>query len=157
MPELSTFLWYDTQALEAVEFYISIFPNSRIVSVAHTPPGIEGVAPGVLVVNFELDGKPFQAMNGGPTFKFNPSVSIFVHANTQEEIDFYYGRLLEGGEENACGWLTDKFGLSWQICPEMLLRNLLDTDRERASRVMQAMMTMHKLDIATLQRAYDDA
>ena len=148
MQKITPFLWFDSNAEEAMNFYISVFKNSKIIS---TMPGPNGT---VMGVSFELDGAEFKAMNAGPRFKFNESISFFVNADTQEEIDHYWECLTaDGGEESMCGWLKDKFGLSWQIVPPILGRLLGDPDREKAGRVMQAMMKMKKIIIADLQNA----
>ena len=153
--KIRTFLWFDNNAEEAVDFYVSVFKNARIGTIMRC--GNEGPWPKgtVLTINFELDGQEFIAMNGGPQFKFTEAISLFVTCETQEEIDYYWDRLSDGGATVACGWLKDKFGLSWQVAPRGLLEMLQDEDTARADRVMQAMRQMIKLDIATLQRAYE--
>ena len=154
-------LWFDDQAEEAAKFYVSIFKNSKIVSVSHyTEVGREhhGREPGsVLMVAFELDGQSFTALNGGPIFKFTEAISLQVACETQQEVDHYWSKLLTGGDAHAqeCGWLQDKYGLSWQIIPTALGRMLQDKDPKKAKRVMDAMLQMKKIDIAGLQRAYD--
>jgi predicted 3-demethylubiquinone-9 3-methyltransferase (glyoxalase superfamily) len=153
MPKLTPFLWFDTEAEEAAEHYTSIFPNSRIVDVARygsAGPREEGT---VMTVAFELDGERFTALNGGPEYKFTEAVSFQVDCETQEEVDHYWSKLSEGGEEGPCGWLKDRFGLSWQIVPNALPRLLSDPDREKSQRVMAAMLEMRKLDVAGLERA----
>jgi predicted 3-demethylubiquinone-9 3-methyltransferase (glyoxalase superfamily) len=148
-------LWFDSQALEAANFYTSIFKNSKIETISrYTSEGkdIHGHEEGtVLTVVFQLDGQTFTALNGGPIFKFNEAVSFQVFCDTQEEIDYYWDRLTEGGEESYCGWLKDKYGLSWQVVPSILPK--LITDPERAERVTRAFMQMRKFDIATLEKA----
>jgi predicted 3-demethylubiquinone-9 3-methyltransferase (glyoxalase superfamily) len=158
MQTISPFLWFDTEAEEAAQFYVSIFPNSRIESVSRLEgaPGPEG---GVMSVSFVLDGLEVQALNGGPAhFSFNESISLFVRAETQSKIDELWERLTaDGGEPGQCGWLKDKYGLSWQIIPPALDELLGDPDPARAGRAMQAMLAMSKLDIAALRAAADAA
>jgi predicted 3-demethylubiquinone-9 3-methyltransferase (glyoxalase superfamily) len=150
MKKITPFLWFDTQAEEAMNFYISIFPNSRVLGVT---PGPNGIAQSV---NFELEGQEFIGLNAGPQFKFNEAVSFFVNCKTQAEVDELWGKLTaDGGEESRCGWLKDKFGLSWQIIPTALPELLGDPDREKAGRVLEAMLKMNKIDVPTLQQAYD--
>jgi predicted 3-demethylubiquinone-9 3-methyltransferase (glyoxalase superfamily) len=152
MPRITPFLWYDTQAEEAMQFYTSIFPNSRAVAVTRygdTGPGPKG---SVMTAVFELDGKPFIALNGGPLFKFTPATSFVVTCETQAEIDHYWEKLSAGGRKDRCGWLVDKFGLSWQVVPAAL-NKLLERVPETANRVMTALMQMDKLDIAKLEAA----
>lgn len=155
MPRITPFLWFDTQAEEAAKFYTSIFKNSKITAIARYPEGSPGPAGTVMMVGFELDGQPFTALNAGPIFKFNESISFVVHCETQEEVDEYWEKLLEGGQESQCGWLKDKFGLSWQITPNALIEMLQDKDAEKSKRVMQAMLQMRKIDIGTLKQAYE--
>jgi predicted 3-demethylubiquinone-9 3-methyltransferase (glyoxalase superfamily) len=153
MPNLTPYLWFDTEGEEAAEFYISVFPNSRILEITRygsAGPRSEGT---VMTVSFELDGKRFVALNGGPDFTFNEAVSFLVDCETQEEVDSYWNTLSDGGEEGPCGWLKDRFGLSWQIVPTALPRLLGDPDREKAQRVMAAMLKMGKIDVAELERA----
>ncbi|HXJ92210.1 MAG TPA: VOC family protein [Terriglobia bacterium] len=154
MPRITPFLWFDTQAEEAAKFYTSIFKNSKITGVARYMEGSPGPVGSVMTVGFELDGQPFTALNGGPIFKFNESVSFVVHCETQEEVDEYWEKLLEGGQESQCGWLKDKFGVSWQIVPDVLIEFLQDKDAEKSKRVMQAMLQMRKIDIGALKQAY---
>ncbi len=157
MPKITPFLWFDTQAEEAARFYTSVFPNSTIREVTHygsAGPRPEGM---VLTVSFELDGQQFVALNGGPDFSFTEAVSFVVDCETQEEVDRYWSVLSEGGEEGPCGWLKDRFGLSWQIVPTALPRLLSDPDVEKAQRVMAAMLKMGKIEIAELERAADAA
>jgi predicted 3-demethylubiquinone-9 3-methyltransferase (glyoxalase superfamily) len=149
MPTLNTFLTYNDQAEEAVRYYLSIFENGKILS---TLPGPNGKA---LTVEFELLGQRMVALNGGPTFKFSEAFSLAVNCDSQAEIDRYWSKLTEGGKEIQCGWLVDKFGVSWQIVPKMLPQVLSSKDPAKAGRAMQAMMKMVKLDIAELQRAHD--
>lgn len=153
MQRITPFLWFDTQAEEAANFYASIFKNSKITTVTRygeTGPGPKGT---VLTVGFELDGQTFTALNAGPKFKFTEAVSFVVNCETQEEIDYYWEKLTaDGGQESQCGWLKDKFGLSWQVVPSELPQ-LLSGDPEKANRVMEAIMQMKKLDLPTLKAA----
>jgi predicted 3-demethylubiquinone-9 3-methyltransferase (glyoxalase superfamily) len=151
MPKITPFLWFDNNAEEAVAYYLSVFPNSRrsgelraSVDAGHVKQG------GILTISFELDGQPFTALNGGPDHEFNEAVSFFVHCKDQAEIDYYWSKLGDGGEEIACGWLKDRFGLRWQIVPE----NILELVTPAAA--MRAMMTMKKLDIAALENAKEE-
>jgi predicted 3-demethylubiquinone-9 3-methyltransferase (glyoxalase superfamily) len=156
MQKISPFLWFDHQAEEAATFYTSLFENSRITSVSRHGEGGPAPKGTAMSVTFELDGHEYMALNGGPHFQFTPAFSLFVKCETQEEVDRYWETLLaDGGKAERCGWLKDRFGLSWQIIPSALGRLLQDKDRAKAGRVMQAMLTMTKLDIAGLQRAYD--
>jgi len=153
MHEITPCLWFDTQGEDAARFYVSVFPNSRIVDVAHygsAGPRDEG---SVMTVEFDLDGQRFTALNGGPEFTFSEAVSFQVSCETQDEVDHYWSKLSEGGQEGPCGWLKDRFGLSWQIVPTALTRLLADPDKERAQRVMAAMLRMGKLEIAKLEAA----
>ena len=149
MKKITPFLWFDNQAEDAMNFYVSIFKNSRVLSVS---PGPSGRA---MSVTFELDGQEFVAFNAGPQFKFTEAISLFVNCETQAEVDELWGKLTTGGEESRCGWLKDKFGLSWQIIPTALGELMGDPDPEKAGRVMQAMLTMNKIQIAGLRQAYD--
>ena len=154
MQKISPFLWFNNNAEEAAQFYTSIFNNSRILSVMRfgdTGPGPKGAVMGIA---FELAGREFKALNGGPVFTFTPAISIFVDCETQEEVDNLWARLGEGGEPQQCGWIKDKFGVSWQIVPVVLGKMLQNPNAEKSSRVMRAMMGMVKLDIAGLERAY---
>jgi len=155
MQKITPFLWFDNQAEEAMNFYVSIFKNSKTLSCTRygdAGPGPKGT---VLVASFELDGQEFMALNGGPRFKFTEAVSFVVNCETQAEIDEMWGKLSEGGEESQCGWLKDKFGLSWQVVPPILSKLMQDKDPQKSNRVMEALLKMKKIDIATLQRAYD--
>jgi len=151
--KITTFLWFNDNAEEAANFYTSIFKNSKIVTV--TRYGEAGPAPKgtVMTVDFELDGQRFTALNGGPAFKFTEAISLLVHCQTQEEIDYFWEKLSEGGEKVECGWLKDKYGLAWQITPDVLLEFLSDPDEQRKDRVMSAMMKMKKIEIAPLLEA----
>src|SRR5271169_6496957 len=155
MQKITPFLWFDGKAEEAMNFYISIFKNSKIVSLTRygeAGPGPKGT---VMSAIFQLDGQEFFALNGGPQFTFTPAISFFVNCETQQEVDELWERLSEGGKKNRCGWLQDKYGLSWQVIPSVLGTLMRDKDPERASRVMKAMLQMGKIDIAALQHAYD--
>jgi predicted 3-demethylubiquinone-9 3-methyltransferase (glyoxalase superfamily) len=153
-------LWFDKQAEEAAKFYIGIFKNSKIVQVSRYGEAgreVHGQRPGtVMTVAFELDGQTFTALNGGPIFKFNEAISLQINCETQEEVDHYWSKLSQGGDENAqqCGWLKDKYGLSWQVVPRVLVEMLTDPDRAKSQRAMQAMLQMKKIDIDKLKRAY---
>lgn len=153
MPKITPFLWFDHQAEDAARFYCSIFPNSRVVTVARYGDAGPGPKGSVMTVQFELDGQSFIALNGGPQFTFTEAVSFSVDCKTQEEVDRYWQKLSDGGAEGPCGWLKDKYGLSWQVNPSRLGELLSDPDRAKANRVMQAMLTMKKIDIAALERA----
>jgi predicted 3-demethylubiquinone-9 3-methyltransferase (glyoxalase superfamily) len=155
MKQITPFLWFDNQAEEAMHFYTSIFKNSKVGTVSRFPEGAPGPAGKVMSATFQLEGQEFMALNGGPLFKFTEAISFFVNCETQEEVDELWAKLSAGGKESQCGWLKDKFGLSWQIIPSALGKMLGDKDREKAKRVMQAMLKMKKIDIAGLQRAYD--
>jgi len=150
-------LWFDTEAEAAADFYTSVFPNSRVVMKAHYPEGAPREAGMVMTVEFELDGQRFVGINGGPQFSFDEAVSFQVTCESQEELDYYWERLSEGGQEGPCGWLKDRFGLSWQVVPKGMDEVFADPDPERARRAMQAMLKMGKIDIAALRRAADGA
>jgi predicted 3-demethylubiquinone-9 3-methyltransferase (glyoxalase superfamily) len=150
MQKITPFLWFDNQAEEAMNFYTSVFKESKVLSVT---PGPDGTA---MSVNFELLGQEFLGLNAGPVFKFNEAVSFFVSCDTQAEVDELWGKLTsDGGEEGRCGWLKDKYGLSWQIIPTALGELMSDPDSEKAGRVVQAMLKMNKIDVPTLQQAYN--
>lgn len=154
MQKITPFLWFDNQAEEAVNFYVSIFDDSKIVSINRYEEGpMKGK---VLTAVFQLNGEEFMAIDGGPDFKFTEAISLFVRCESQEEVDYYWEKLGEGGDEKAqqCGWLKDKYGLSWQIVPTALFELLSDPDPEKSQRVMQAMLQMKKIDINGLKRAY---
>ena len=153
MSEISSMLWFDDQAEAAAAFYVSVFPNSRIIRKAPRPEGAPG-APGVpMVVEFELDGRRYSALNGGPMFKFTEAISLVVECKDQAEIDHYWSALsADGGQEGRCGWLKDKFGLSWQVVPE-LIPKIMSEDPVRAGKAMAAAMTMRKLDLAAIEAA----
>ena len=155
MPKLTPNLWFDTQGEEAAEFYVSVFPNSRINEVTHYGEAGPRPAGTVLTVNFVLDGQEFTAINGGPDFTFDEAVSFLIDCADQNEVDYYWNTLSEGGEEGQCGWLKDKYGLSWQVVPAGFEKIVFDPDPERANRAMTAMMSMKKLDLAALEAAVD--
>ncbi|GAA4792784.1 MULTISPECIES: VOC family protein [Streptomyces] len=158
MPAITPNLWFDTRGKEAAEFYVSVFPNSRITHVSHYGEAGPRAAGTVLTVDFELDGKPFTAINGGPEFTFDEAVSFLVDCADQAEVDYYWSRLSEGGgREGPCGWVKDRYGLSWQIVPAALGELLADPDPARAQRAMAAMLGMSKLDVAALRAAADAA
>lgn len=156
MSKITPFLWFDGQAEEAMNFYVSVFNDSKILNVnryGDAGPGPKGT---VMTASFLLNGQPFLALNGGPVFQFTPAISFVVNCETQEEVDSYWAKLSAGGQEGQCAWLTDKFGVSWQIVPKQLGQLLSDPDPAKAGRVMQAMLEMSKIDIAELQRVYDE-
>jgi predicted 3-demethylubiquinone-9 3-methyltransferase (glyoxalase superfamily) len=155
MPAIKPFLWFDHQAEEAARFYIGIFPNSAIDAITHYTEGGPRPKGSVMTVTFRLDGQEVVALNGGPHFSFSPAVSFLITCATQDELDHYWERLLQGGECQRCGWLKDKYGLSWQVVPAVLPKLLQGGDPERSQRVFSAIMQMDKLDIATLHKAYD--
>jgi predicted 3-demethylubiquinone-9 3-methyltransferase (glyoxalase superfamily) len=148
-------LWFDTQAEDAAEFYCSVFKNSKVTSVSRYPEGSPGVPGTVMSVEFELDGERFVGINGGPQFTFSEAISFQIGCADQAEVDYFWDRLVEGGEESQCGWLKDKFGLSWQVIPDGLAEMFTDPDPARVERAMQAMLTMKKLDIGEMRRAAD--
>ena len=158
MPAITPNLWFDTQGEDAAKFYVSIFPNSSIDNVSHYGEAGPREPGTVLTVDFTLDGTRFTAINGGPEFSFDEAVSFLIPCKDQDEIDRYWKRLLaDGGQESQCGWLKDKYGLSWQVVPTVLDEMIADPDKEKAERAMKAMLGMVKLDIAELQRAFDGA
>ena len=155
MQKITPFLWFNNNAEEAMNFYISIFKNSKVLGVSRygdAGPGPKGT---VMVASFELDGQKFTALNGGPLFKFTEAISFVIDCKSQEEVDHYWNKLTEGGEESMCGWLKDKYGLSWQVVPDKLIELMQDKDPKKAGNVMQAMLKMKKIDIGLLQAAYD--
>ena len=155
MQKITPFLWFNDQAEEAMNFYTAIFKNSKISSVSRYGEGGPGQPGSVMTATFELDGQEFMALNGGPLFTFTEAISLFVNCETQAEVDELWEKLTEGGEESQCGWLKDKYGLSWQIVPSVLGELLNDPDAEKAGRVMNAMLQMKKIDIAGLRAAYE--
>jgi predicted 3-demethylubiquinone-9 3-methyltransferase (glyoxalase superfamily) len=159
MQKVTPFLWFDNQAEEAAKFYTTIFKNSKIGKILRYDEASAKAAGGrvgsVLTIEFEIEGQKFTALNGGPQFKFNESVSFVVNCETQEEVDYFWEKLTAGGgQESACGWLKDKFGLSWQVTPTVLIEMLQDKDPEKSERVMKAMLQMEKIDIKPLNEAY---
>lgn len=155
MQKITPFLWFDGKAEEAMNFYTSIFKNSKVGNVVRYGEAGPGPKGSVMSATFEIEGQEFYALNGGPVFNFTPAISFFVKCTTQDEVDYYWNKLLEGGAPSQCGWLTDKFGLSWQIVPTVLGELLSDKDAAKAQRVMQAMLKMVKLDIKVLMQAYE--
>jgi len=155
MQKISPFLWYNDNAEEAVNFYTSIFRNSKILAVARYGEAGPGPKGSVMTINFQIEGHEFIALNGGPHFKFNEAISFSVDCENQEEVDELWEKLSQGGQKSQCGWLKDKYGLSWQINPRILGEMLSDKDPEKAKRVMEAMLQMEKIDIKTLRQAYD--
>ena len=154
MQKITPFLWFDNNAEEAADFYCSIFKNSRVLNVSRygdAGPGPKGT---VLTVEFELDGQKFTALNGGPQFKFTEAISLVVNCETQQEIDYFWEKLSAGGAESQCGWLKDKYGLSWQVVPT-IIGELISGDPERSNRVMQEILKMQKIEIEPLKRAYE--
>jgi len=157
MQKITTFLWFDNQLEEAMEFYTSIFKNSKIISVIRygdAGPGPKGT---VMAATFQLEGQNFMGLNGGPLYKFTEAISLFVDCDSQEEVDELWDKLCQGGQPIQCGWLNDKYGLCWQIIPSALMKMLQDPDPEKSQRVMKAMMQMVKIDIAGLKRAYEQS
>jgi predicted 3-demethylubiquinone-9 3-methyltransferase (glyoxalase superfamily) len=155
MTTIHPFLWFDTQAEEAATLYTSLFPNSKVLAVAKYPDGAGEMSGKVMTVDFEIAGQRVTALNAGPHFKFNEAISLYVETADQAETDKYWNALIaDGGEESQCGWLKDRYGLSWQIVPEALPRLMGDKDRAKGSRVMQAMMQMKKIVVADLEKAY---
>ena len=155
MQKITPFLWFDNNAEEAASFYVSVFKNSKFLNVARYGDAGPGPKGSVMTIEFELNGQEFIALNAGPTFKFTEAISFVVNCETQEEVDYYWERLSEGGEKSRCGWLKDKFGLSWQVTPTILGKLMADKDPQKSKRVMERMLQMDKLDIEPLQRAYE--
>ena len=155
MPRITPNLWFDTDGEQAAEFYVSVFPNSAITAVTHYGEAGPREAGTVLTVEFVLDGQPFTAINGGPEFTFDEAISFAIECADQDEIDYYWNKLSEGGEEGPCGWLKDRYGLSWQVVPEGMVEMLNDPDQERGQRAMKAMLGMKKIDVAALYAAAD--
>ena len=156
MQKITTFLWFDDDAEEAMKFYTSLFKNSKILSTSRYPEGSPGNAGTLMTGTFQLEGQEFMALNAGPEFKFTEAISLFVNCETQQEVDDLWAKLTaDGGEESQCGWLKDKFGLSWQIIPKQLGEMLGDKDPAKAKRAMDAMLQMHKIDIKAIERARD--
>jgi predicted 3-demethylubiquinone-9 3-methyltransferase (glyoxalase superfamily) len=153
MQKITPMLWFDTQAEEAAKFYVSIFPKSKILKTARYGDAGPGPKGSVMTVEFELNGQRMTALNGGPQFKFTEALSLVVDCKDQKEVDHYWSRLLQGGEESMCGWLKDRYGLSWQITPTILIKLVSGPDKKKAKRVMEAMFKMRKIDIAALKAA----
>jgi predicted 3-demethylubiquinone-9 3-methyltransferase (glyoxalase superfamily) len=153
--KINPFLWFDSNAEEAVKFYVSVLDDSSITNTTRYEEGSPGPVGQVMTIEFQLEGQTFVALNGGPQYTFTPAISFVVNCENQDEVDRLWGQLSEGGEPGQCGWLIDRFGVSWQIVPTVLGELLADPDQERARRVMQAMLQMTKLDIKALQDAYD--
>lgn len=154
MQKITTFLWFDDKAEEAVNLYVSLFKNSKIETISYYGEAAPRPKGTVLTVVFQLDGQQFMALNGGPHYSFTPAISLLVNCETQEEVDRLWDKLLEGGKPSRCGWLQDRYGLSWQIVPTILGKLMSDPDRKKADRVMQAMLKMDKLNIKGLEQAY---
>ncbi len=148
------FLWFENQAEEAVNYYINIFNNSSIINITYYGEAGPGPMDNVMTVTFELEGQEFTALNGGPMFKFTEAISSYVKCTSQDEVDYYWEKLTEAGEEQPCGWLKDKYGVSWQIVPTLLVEMLNDSDPEKVKRVTEAMLKMKKIDIKTLKQSY---
>jgi predicted 3-demethylubiquinone-9 3-methyltransferase (glyoxalase superfamily) len=155
MPRITPNLWFDTQGKEAAEFYVSIFPNSEIRNVSYYGEAGPGPAGTVLTVDFVLDGQQFTAINGGPQFTFDEAISLLINCKDQDEVDYYWSELTQGGEESQCGWLKDKYGLSWQVVPEGMEAMMADPEKGRAERAMRAMLGMKKIDLAAIEAAAD--
>lgn len=155
MQKITPFLWFDDKAEEAVNFYVSIFGNSKIGGISRYGEAGPGPKGSVMVVEFQLDGQEFIALNGGPHFKFTEAISFVVNCTTQEEVDGFWEKLSEGGEKSRCGWLKDKYGMSWQIVPTILAELMQSKDPGKSKRVMEAMLKMDKIDIQTLKQAHD--
>jgi len=154
--KVTPFLWFDNQAEEAINLYCSLIPDSKIITITRYPDSFPGMAGKVLTAVFQLGGLKFMALDGGPQFKFTEAVSLYVNCEDQKEVDMLWNKLIaDGGAESQCGWLKDKYGMSWQIIPKALPTLMTDPDREKAGRVMQAMMKMHKIEVDVLQKAYD--
>ena len=153
MPQITPFLWFDTEAEEAAEFYCSVFPNSKITEVARYTEAGPRPAGTVMTVSFVLDGQEYVGLNGGPEFTFSEAISLSINCADQDEVDYYWSKLTDGGEEGPCGWLKDRYGLSWQVVPEGMVDLFKDPDPARAARAMQCMMGQKKLDIAAVRAA----
>jgi predicted 3-demethylubiquinone-9 3-methyltransferase (glyoxalase superfamily) len=157
VPPITPFLWFDSEALEAAEFYAKVFPNSEVTTVTHYGDAGPAPAGSVMTVEFQLDGKQFVALNGGPDFTFSEAISFVISCADQDEVDYFWEKLTDGGVESQCGWLKDRFGLSWQVVPDGFVEVLSDPDPVRAERALKAMFGMQKLDIAALRAAADGA
>lgn len=154
MQKITPFLWFDNNAEQAMNFYTSIFKNSKVLTVSRYPEGSPGPAGQVMTAEFELEGQEFVLLNGGPRFQFTEAVSFVVNCETQEEVDYFWEKLSEGGQKSRCGWLKDQFGLWWQVVPVILAELMGDKDPEKSKRVMQSMLTMDKIEIEPLKRAH---
>ena len=154
MPKLHPFLWFDTEAEEAANFYVSVFPNSKLLSVMRSPPGAPGSEGAAMSVDFELDGFRVSALNGGPKFNFSEAVSFMVDCKDQAEVDYYWDALTKGGAPSKCGWLKDRYGFSWQVVPQQLFATIGGANAEGRKRAIAAMMQMTKLEVAKLEAAY---
>jgi predicted 3-demethylubiquinone-9 3-methyltransferase (glyoxalase superfamily) len=157
MKKITPFWWFNGKAEEAMNFYVSVFKNSKVLGVTRYGEAGPGPKGAVMTANFELNGQEFVALNGGPQFTFSPAISFVAHCESQQEVDELWGKLSEGGREDQCGWVTDKYGLTWQVIPVALIQMLSDKDARKSKSVMQAMLQMKKIDIPTLKRAYDAA
>jgi predicted 3-demethylubiquinone-9 3-methyltransferase (glyoxalase superfamily) len=157
MPRITPNLWFDTESQEAAEFYVSIFPNSQVTNVTHYGEAGPRAAGMVLTVDFVLDGQEYTAINGGPEFTFDEAISLLINCADQDEVDYYWTKLSEGGEEGPCGWLKDRYGLSWQVVPVGMIELFNHPDKDRANRAMAAMLQMKKLDLAAIEAAADNA
>jgi predicted 3-demethylubiquinone-9 3-methyltransferase (glyoxalase superfamily) len=157
MQKITPFLWFDSQAEEAANFYVSLFKDSKIKSISRCGDAGPGPKGSVLIVSFQLEGQDFTALNGGPHFKFTPAISLYVDCESQAEVDQFWEKLSEGGRKDRCGWLQDKWGLSWQIIPKALQQLMSDPDPKRSANVMKAMLQMDKIDIKKLQEAHEKA
>jgi predicted 3-demethylubiquinone-9 3-methyltransferase (glyoxalase superfamily) len=157
MPRITPNLWFDTESQEAAEFYVSIFPNSKVTNVTYYGDAGPRPAGMVLTVDFVVDGQPFTAINGGPQFTFDEAISLLINCADQDEVDYYWAKLTDGGQESQCGWLKDRYGLSWQVVPGGMEELLNDPDTERGQRAMRAMLGMQKIDLAALYAAADSA
>lgn len=157
MTKITPFLWFDNQAMDAANFYLSVFPNSRITEVSHYPEGSPGNAGQVMTVDVELDGNSFTLFNGGPLYKFTYATSFYIHCSTQEQIDYFWEKLSENGQKIDCGWLMDKFGVPWQIVPDIFGKLVSSPDKKKSAAVVQAMLKMTKFIIADLEKAYNEA
>jgi len=153
MKKITPFLWFNDNAEEAMQFYLSIFPNSHANGLSRYPEGTPGPLGSVMTVSFNLNGQEFVGLNGGPEYKFTPAISFVINCDSQEEIDYFWDKLSEGGMQIECGWLQDKFGVSWQVVPNQLIDLLAGADQARTQRIMAAVMQMKKLDLATLEKA----
>ncbi len=156
MPKITPYLWFESKAEEAVNFYVSIFRDSKIMNITKFDGKDVGQEGAVVSITFQLEGQQFYALNGGPQFTFSPAVSFYIDCETQQEIDHYWEKLSCGGEKQMCGWLKDKYGLSWQVVPVILGEMMQDRDAERLERVTKAMLQMQKLDIGLLKKAYEE-